>query len=184
MRRPPNATAGIGCRATIAPSDASFGERPLQIFDDITNMVQAASLGGKGVHGRLLIGRFHQFPERIARAPALQERYANALVGIMKNLLVPIRLQHAGEALARNSESKPRRSPRGETRLRAARLGKSHSSLRARGETPISGRSAESRSDNAAPSACLNRLQEESVFDTQPLKGRLISKSFGILLAD
>ena len=62
-------------------------------------VVQAIALGGEGIHGRLFIGRFHQFPERIARAPALQERDANALVGIVKNLFVPIRLQHAGEAL-------------------------------------------------------------------------------------
>ncbi len=96
MRRPPNATAGIGCRATIAPS-ARARERPFQIVYDITNVVQAASLGGEGLHGGLLIRWFHQFPERIARVPALQKCDANALVGIMKNLPVPIRLQHAGE---------------------------------------------------------------------------------------
>src|SRR5450759_948700 len=78
---------------------ARVGECLLQIVYDITNVVQAAALGSEGVHGRLFIGRFHQFPERIAHVPALQERDANALVGIMKHLLVPIRLQHAGEAL-------------------------------------------------------------------------------------
>ena len=62
-------------------------------------MVQTASLGGEGVYGRLIVRRFYQFKERIAHAPALQERDANALVRIMKNLVVPIRMQHAGEAL-------------------------------------------------------------------------------------
>jgi hypothetical protein len=60
--------------------------------------MQSASSGGERVHWRLFVGWFHQFPERIARALALQERDANALVGIVKNVLVPIRLQHAGEA--------------------------------------------------------------------------------------
>src|ERR1700730_8971410 len=78
---------------------ARVGECLLHIVHDITNVVQAIALGGEGIHGRLFICRLHQFPERIARAPAFQERDANALVGIMKNLLVPIRLQHAGEAL-------------------------------------------------------------------------------------
>src|ERR1700687_2997838 len=72
---------------------ARLGKRLLQIIHHITNVVQAASFSGKRVHGRLFVGRFHQFPERIARPPAFQERDANALVRIMKNLLVPIRLQ-------------------------------------------------------------------------------------------
>src|SRR5260370_40301514 len=71
---------------------ARVGERLLHIVHDITNVVQSIALGGERIYGRLLIGRFHQFPDRIARAPALQERDANGLVGIMKNLLVPIRL--------------------------------------------------------------------------------------------
>src|SRR3981081_1487020 len=58
---------------------ARLGKRLLQIIHHITNVVQAASFGGEGVHGRLLFGRFHQFPERIARAPALQERKPHAL---------------------------------------------------------------------------------------------------------
>jgi hypothetical protein len=62
-------------------------------------VVQAASFGGEGVHGRLFVGRFHQFPERVARPPALQECDANSLVGIMENVFVPIRLYHTGEAL-------------------------------------------------------------------------------------
>src|ERR1700674_3501485 len=78
---------------------ARVGKRLLQIIHHITNVVQAASFSGKRIHRRLFIGRFHQFPERIARPPALQECDPHPLVGIMENMLIPIRLHHAGEAV-------------------------------------------------------------------------------------
>src|SRR5271165_6502312 len=78
---------------------ARLGECLFEIVHDVTNMMETSSLGGEGVHGRLFIGRFHQFPERITRATALEEGDANTLIRIVKDLLVPICPEHAGKAL-------------------------------------------------------------------------------------
>jgi hypothetical protein len=70
-----------------------------KLFYDITNVVQAATLGGERFYRRLFVSWLDQLPERIACALTFEERHSNRLLGIMKHLLIPICLKYARERL-------------------------------------------------------------------------------------
>src|SRR5580698_5998685 len=61
--------------------------------------MKASAFRCERMNGRFFASRFYQLPQWISFAPALQKCDAYILVRVVKNLIIPIGLQHVSKAL-------------------------------------------------------------------------------------